>query len=243
MKKLCNIIFIATISLSAIQAKMVEFVEDLGGMQAPKEICDLVEQAAANADIDISYEVAVPKKPGLQINPWNNFICSGINPITKNFFITINPAWFLSLPHNQQMFLITRCFMQSKLGIIPTSAKCVAGLFIALRLALMPATYILLGKTPLAEQKIVKGLLTWAFLVALNMTMLDKVQAETLNKMYRAHDIVVGNAAIEKTGKRKAAIRALQVYEYGIKKRIREGDTFFVPYENVFGNLAKQLRS
>lgn len=243
MKKFMNSLALTCALMGAVaSATMVEYVEDAYAVQAPKEIVDLVDQAAKIVDFDKPYEVAVPKKAGLQINPWNRFISSVSNPVTNNWLIIVNPEWVSTLPHDQQIFLLGRCFMMGKMGMVPPITKYIPWLFIIASWVLVYILYRLFGRTRLNEQnQAVRVLLAFGVMFVLNVAIINKLQIKLLDHLYRKHDKVMNLAVVEKTGNREAAIQALQAYDAAIKKSIKEGEASLVPFENIFERLAQSL--
>lgn len=244
MKHLTSI-FVFTFALTtacATQATMVEYVEDAYAVQAPQEIADVVQEAARTVNFDKSYEVVVPKKAGLHINPWNQFVSSGTNPATHNWFILVNPTWFSTLPHDQQMFLLCRSFVQANMGVIPPIAQYIPWLFVILTWVLVYVLYRLFGRTRLNQHNpAVRVMIAFGILFVLNVALVNKLQVKLLDYMYRKHDNVVNMVVIEKTGNREAAIKALQTMDAEVKKGIANGETAFVPFEHVFETIAKGL--
>lgn len=114
--KVAILLFAVTSMSCQVSAKTIEFIEDVYAIQAPQEIVALAEKAAALVGFEKPYEVAVPQKAGVQINPWNKFAAYGINPKTNNPFIIINPQWFSKIPENQQLFWLSRCFITLEQG-------------------------------------------------------------------------------------------------------------------------------
>ncbi|MFI5333274.1 MAG: hypothetical protein ACHQVS_04200 [Candidatus Babeliales bacterium] len=243
MNKL-SIILMSLLTTAVISATMVEFVEDGYTVQAPKEITDLVAEAARIVDFDKPYEVVVPKKAGLQVNPWNRFISSAVNSVTNNWLVLVNPDWLSTFPHDQQIFLISRCFMQGNMGMIPPIAKYISWLFVIASWVVIYGIYRLLNRTRLSEQKTaVRIALAVGIVMMLNIAVVNKLQMKLLDYMYRKHDKAVNMAVIEKTGNREAAIQALQAYDAAIKKSIKEGEASLVPFEMIFDIMAQALKT
>jgi len=85
-------------------AKVIEALEDYTVSKAPQEIVDITERVANKMGFTDGYEVVIPTKAAIQLNPWNKFVVYTINPITKNPLILINPEWFSGIPSEQQDF-------------------------------------------------------------------------------------------------------------------------------------------
>lgn len=225
------------------RATMVEFVEDGYAVQAPKEITDLVQEAAEMVGYDKPYEVVIPKEQGLQVNPWNRFICSGSNTITHNWFVSISPEWFSALPQDQQLFLIGRCFMVGKMGLVPPITAYIPWLFVILSWVMIYILYrFLLSKTSLKHQPpAIRVFIAFAIAFALNVAIINKIQIALLEHLYRKHDTAVAIAVIEKTGNHDAAVNAIKAYDGAVKKSVKEGEARLAPFEHVFEQLAQSL--
>lgn len=102
-------------------AKRVDIApsEALYLINAPEEICQLVESVDLAINFGQNYEVAMPTKAGIEINPWNSFISSTINPQTKTLLFIIQPDFFNRCNKDEQKFLITRTYLLVKDGIRP----------------------------------------------------------------------------------------------------------------------------
>lgn len=236
-----KILLLLSLLTATTHAKVVEYVENAYAQQASQEIIDKAEQVAQLLNFTTAYEVIVPKKAGLQINPWTKFIGSGINPQTKNPFIFVNPILFSTLPQEQQTFLLVRSFIMLKesrqfLHIIPY-------LFIVLTFLLGFLILWGLKKTELAKQKLwVRILLTFSILTVGNLLLFNKLQAKLIHYCARQYDYTINRLALEKTLDKDAAIKALESLDTAIKNELKNGDTFWAPYATMFENYAKQLQ-
>ena len=228
--------------VQSINTGVVPFTEDSYALQAPQEIIKIAEQAAALVEFDGAYEVAVPKKAGIQINPWNKFIASAKSPQTKNFFIIINPLWFEGIPQDQQLFLLGRCFMAYKEGATPFSMKVIPYLFILGSIIFMLLLIWLLGKTPLVhKKKWIRVVMAWGTIYFCNIFLINNLQARLTNYIARKNDVHIIDMVVKKTGDKDAAIKALQHLDASIKKELKSGETFFAPYVTLFENYANAL--
>jgi hypothetical protein len=194
---------IALLSMQGLHAKMVEFVEDAYLLQAPQEIINTADKAAQLMEFDAAYEVIAPKKPGLQVNPWNRFVSYGINPQTKNAFMVINPVWFLGIPEDQQLFLLGRNLLTLKQGTQPMSVKVMPYLFMLLTFSLMFLLFWILGKTKLADQKSwVRALIAYAIVFVCNLAFLNTLQLKLIQHLSKRYDATINEMVIQKTQQR-----------------------------------------
>jgi hypothetical protein len=227
----------------SIHTKRVEFVNNPYEIQAPLEVVNAVDAITEQLEINDVYEVAVPTKAGLQINPWFNFMVSVINPSTKNCFILINPTWFLALPHEQQLHLLAHCFVQYKEGSIPLSMKVIPWLFIIFSFVAVLGLVRLLEKTKLATQpKWVVAILAGIIVTMCNLSFLNKLQTKLMHYAATKHNINLHRMAIEKTGNKKAAINTLESLDTSIAEHIQQGESFFTPHATLFKDLACKLK-
>lgn len=242
IKKYFGIALAMLLALSA-HAKVVEFIEDTGALQAPENILELVAQAAQTADFKSDYEVAVPKKQAIQMNPWNKFVSFGIHPYTKNPFIVVNPSWFLTLPADQQRYLLVRSFVILEKGIVPLSTKMVSPLLILLTIALGMLLFWALGRTALVHQaQWVRLLIVCAIMFIGDITVTSIVQTRLTRYLSERYDRTINEIAVQKTGDRQAAIKALETWDAFIKAELSKGEVFWKPYESLFEKYAKGLQ-
>jgi len=228
---------------NASDAKNVEFIEDAYTAQAPQEIVDRVEKAAQLFEYNDPYEIIVPKKSGLQINPWNKFIAGGLNPQSKNYFIIINPEFFSGLPENEQLFLLGRNFLRFKHGMIPLSMKLIPYGSILLSILFALLLFWLIGKTRFANQKFwVKGLIIFGAVLITEIAILDKISVRLTHSFSRAYDHTINEMVIQKTNDRDAGIKVLEVLDAAVKNEINNGEKVFVGYKDLFGEYAQALR-
>lgn len=230
---------IATLSASAA---MVEYVEDAYTAQAPDDIVAHVNDVAQHVHFEKRYEVIVPKKPGLQINPWNRFINCATNPLTHNWFIIINPVWFATLDKAEQDFLIARCFMIEKYGTNPWSMQLVKIIYFLIDLLLVFVLYKLLGRTRLAQQKaIVRIALALGIAIAVELLITDKIENKILTYFAARHNTMIHRETVAITGNRDAAIKALNALDAGIKAEIANGEIILAPFKDTFANQANDI--
>lgn len=48
--------------------------------------------------------------------------------------------------------------------------------------------------------------------------------------------------AVEKTLNKDSAIKALEFFDSSIKEDLKNGENLWIPYENIFGNYANELK-
>lgn len=224
-------------------AKVVDFIEDGYLMPASPEIVTLTENAAQLFEFEQPYEVAMPKKSGLQINPWNRFIASGIHPQTKNPLLVINDSWFKTLDSDQQMFLLGRTFLMLQHGgLQPFSVTLVSYLLILLSLGLLFLLFWLLGKTQRIENKWARMAVAYGIFLVCNITFLNTMQAKVIQYFGIRHDIQIIQMTVEKTHNKQAAIKALEAIDSIIKDDLRNGEQFWEPHATLFENYANGLK-
>ena len=229
--------------VNIVSAKVVEFVEDPYTMQAPKEIVNIADKIALLMEFKDGYEIVVPKKAGIQINPWNKFITQGINPQTKNPFIIVNPQWFLSIPQDQQAFLLGRFFLTFKNGVIPLNMKIVPYMFVFFTFFLIFLLVWALGKTRLANhKKWIRFLIAFSVVAACNIIFVNKLQIRLLQYLSFRHDFKINEMVSQKTLDKASAIKALEFVDSSIKSESEKGETFFTPYVSLFKKYADELK-
>lgn len=234
---------VALLSAQA-DAKMVEYYEDAYIMQAPQELADRVAKIAASIGFDKDYQVIIPKKPGMQMNPWNKLVAYGINPQTKHPFLLINPAWFSTLNEDQQNFLIMRNLMFAAHGASSVPMKLFPWIWAIVILALMVLVFFALKRTRLGVQKTwVRILVTWALFAVANYAFLTNFYYKINTVLARNYDNQITQMTLEKIGKDKqVAISTFQAMDDFVKKELAEGDTFWKPFENTFADLVDRLK-
>lgn len=228
---------------NALHAKVVEYVQDPYAMNAPADIVAMTEGAAHTMHFDKSYEVVVPTKAGMQINPWNKFIASGVNNQTGNFFIIMNPAWFSLLPLDQQQFLLARVFASFELGNVSFAMKAVPYIFLLFFMALMFCVIFTIVRRPLSrKKKLLAIVIAWIAVALFNATLQSRLQPFVVHYFGLLHDNKINELALQRTGNRDAAVQALASFDAAIKEDLKDGNTFWKPFETVFEHQAKQLR-
>lgn len=240
--KMSTFACVALVSLNAC-AKMVEYYEDAYSQQAPQELADKVAKVADKIAFAQDYQVVIPKKPGLQINPVNKIISYGINPQTKNYFVIINPEWFSTLNQEQQDFLIARSLVtleNSNWHVLP---KLFTPLWLLIFLALGVLAFFILKK------KYLVGKPTWMIVLAtiVSILIVDTALGPVHDKMklniIQRYNVQMARMALEKIGQDKqVAISTFQAMDDFVKKELAEGDTFWKPYETTFGDLVERLK-
>jgi len=226
-----------------IHADVIPYKEDPYSQQAPEEIVTLAKQAADLMDFKDGFEVVIPKKAGIELNPWNKFVSYGKNPGTQNPFILINPEWFSKIPHDQQIFLLARCFTVFQ-GSASTriNLQIVQILYIIFSLLLMLLMYWLLGKSiAFRPKKWVRIIGAIGIVILGELFIFDKIHLYITKYLSSHFDIQVIEKVIEKTGNRDAAIKALQHFDISIKETIQNGESSFVPYKDLFEKYVHEI--
>lgn len=234
-----------------LSAKNVEYVEDAYAIQAAPELVQQVDRVAEKVGFADHYEVVVPKLAGLQINPWNRFIASGVNPGTKNLFVLVNPDWFKGLPVAEQDFLIARCFvMQQMGGVLPKSVAVLPWIFMVLTLALWMGVFFAIRSSKFLT---VTGLVRFpgwgqrviliSFILLVRFLVFDRIQANLTKVFANRYSTQVAMAAIKKMGDHDSVVAAaaLKQLDAGIKAEILKGENTLKPFENTFSDMAKAL--
>ena len=226
-----------------LEAKMVEIVDSGYMQQAPELIVNIVEEVAQLMDYNKPFEVIVPKKPGIAINPVNKFIAKGINPQTKNPMIIINPEWFLQVPKEQQQFLLGRAFVMFQNGTLPLSIKIAPYIFSLYSFLLLFFLFRILGWTRLVTyKKWVRILVAFIILAAINGLIVGNVYWKIIQFLGRAYEYKINEMVVAKTQNRNAGIQALELMNQAFNNEIKDNESFFKQYENIFGNYAAQLK-
>jgi hypothetical protein len=232
-----------TLLISAhIHADVIPYKEDTYTQQAPEEIVILAKQAADLMNFKDGFEVMIPKKAGIEINPWNKFVGYGKNPSTQNSFILINPEWFSGIPHDQQVFLLARCFTTLQEGSLPsTSLQIIWILYCILSILLMILCYWLLGKTTLQPRKWLRVICAIGIIILGELFIFDKIHLYIVRHVSQNFDVGIIKKVIEKIGNKDAAIKALQHLDASIKQAAQSGETFFVPYKDLFEKYVHEI--
>jgi hypothetical protein len=240
---LLPLLFLCAIISPAVCAKTAEFIESIYIMQAPEDIVTIVEKNASLLGFETVYEIVVPKKAGIQINPWNKLAYGGINPQTQRPYILINPTWFLAIPHDEQTFLLARTFECFTQGMLPLSVKVVPYLWIALIFLLTLLFFWLLGKTALRKTLWLRALLSFCLVMLCNITILNTAQTKILQYLCKRHDMNIIKEVVRKTGNKNAAILALERLNEAINTELPTDVTFWTPFANWFQEYADKLKN
>lgn len=238
------IILTALLALhTSASAKVVEFVEDYSAQQAPTSIVEIAERVADKMGFVQEYEIAIPTKAGIQINPLNKFIWSGINPISKKPIIVINQEWFLSLPSNEQEFLLARCFMMltEKVGL---PFQMLWYIFVILSVLTGLLCFWLLGTVAaVAARTWLRVLLAIVLAMAAELILLDRVEVKIREYLGVNHDNKVISIVIKKMDNKNAAIAALERFDAAIKQELKQGQLYWKSLENRFAQYAQHLKA
>lgn len=236
-------LFMIMLYMSITQTSMIQYPEDAYLMQAPQEIVDAAHNVAQLMNFEDQYYVIAPKKPALEINPWNTFIAHGLHPESKTPLIVINPEWFAALPQDQQTFLLGRCFVGFQQDIIPQSVTLLP--YFWMLFVTIIATLMILGinQSRFGKEKIwVRLIMAYAFLVVCNLTFLNRMQQSISHYLLRSHDHYIHTCVIEKTGNKEAAVKAFEHYDQSMQQEAAKGDPFWQPFENLFADYAQKIK-
>lgn len=226
-----------------LSASPVPFTEEAYALPAPQEMVDFIESIAQSIGFTELYEVAIPKKSGIQINPWNKFIGSGIHPVTKRPFFIINPEWFNALSADEQAFFITQHFMRLHEGILPLSLKILPYLYILLSILLIMGMFIGFGYTPLrTRSKWLRLMIAVLFAGLCEPAFLNRLYAKLQESLLKTHRLRIDELALEKTQNKDAAIRALNHLNACVNQELNNGELFFAPYATLFAEEAESLQ-
>ena len=237
------IALIVLISVPSMYAKTVGYFEDVYAMQAPASLVAKAEKVAELVDFTADYELVVPKKAGVQVNPWNKFVAFGINPQTQNPFMVINEQWFSTMPEDQQEFFLARNLLILKHGTTPLTVKITPFLFSLLLMVLYLLFYWGLGHTPLATQKRWKKMVMVMCIGAIcNLTFLNALQLKCIRYLSARYDQHINAMVVQKTNNKEAAIKALEYAQETITNELKNGESFWKPYATSFADYAQDLK-
>jgi hypothetical protein len=227
----------------ALQADPVPFVEDAYLMPAPQELVDRAEHIAQEIDFLEEYEIAVPKKAGLHINPWNKFIASGIHPLTGRPLMIINPEWFNELSHDEQTFFLAQNFIRMHEGMPPLQIKILPYLYALISVLLIILVFIVLGYTALSVKPVwMRIVMAIAFSIVCEKLFMDKVYAQLQAYVLKQFSTKINELVVKKTNNRDAAIRALKHLDVSISEEVNNGTLSLAPYVNLFAEYARILQ-
>lgn len=241
----CILMLFSLLAINHSQAKMVEYIEDIYSLQAPAEIAKEVNEIILQNSFTNDYEVVVPKKAGMQINPWNKLISSGKNPATDNIFILINPEWFAQLTHDEKNFLITRAFLYAQCGATSLPLKAHLWIFAALSILLMVGLYYAISAYRVTAKlnRSIRIIITIATVSLLNLTIVNRLQRKIVTHLTSQVNININNQALEKSGVRKeVAIQALTRLDNAVKENIKNGELFWKPLQTIFEEQIQALQ-
>lgn len=226
-----------------VHTKVAEFIGSPYAQQAPQELIELTETVAHSWDFEKPYEVIIPTKAGIQVNPWNLFTYIDVDPLTKNPYILINQEWFLQLPQDQQTFLLERNFARIIHGALPQSFKYVPYIFALISLIIIVILSFIFRATVLKNQTIVIAVFAAiGITLVLELTVLEKMRTKVNHMLGVRYDKYIHELVIAKTNNRQAAIDAFEAIDEKISEEIANGQSFFVPYASIFKAYAEQLK-
>lgn len=228
----------------SIQGQMVEFVENAYLMQAPAPVAAKAQQAAQTVGFAQNYEVMIPKKAGIQVNPWNNFVGYGVNDQTKNPYIIINDEWLSKTSPEAQEFLLARCFVTVSKEISQGHITAIPYILLALYVLCLLAVVILSRRPRFAGYNpwLKAGAAAIAILLA-NVIFMRIGQTQLLKYFNKNYDKAVIERTIQKTGNKQAAIQALEFFDASIKELVSKGEVTLKPHESLFAEYAEYVKS
>lgn len=242
MIKMSLFVCLGLVNFNAL-AKMMEYYEDAYAQQAPQELADKVAKVADKITFAKDYEVIVPKKPGLQINPVNKIIGYGINPQTKNPYIIINSEWFSTLNKEQQDFLIARGLLTLENSTWHSLPKLFTLLWIIIFFALGILAFFIL------KTKFMVGKPTWMIVLATVIpffiidTALGPVHTKINLNISHRFDVQMARMALDKLNlEKQVALDAFKKMDDFVKKELTVGETFWKPFENTFSDIIERLK-
>jgi len=234
---------LCTLFVCDVKTEVREHIETPCTMQAPEKIVGIVSRVALLTNFEGQYEVAVPKKAGLQVNPWYKFVAHGINPQTNNPIVIVNPKWFLSIPEKQQNFLLGRCFLTFKHGMVPLSIRIIPYLFGFFSILFIIFLVWGLGKTRFGNQKMwIRILIAFGILVLFERALTDKLQTKVMWYFGSRYEMQINEMALQKSSDRNSAIKALEFFDASIKDELKKNEVFWAPYASLFQGYANKLK-
>lgn len=244
MKYIKIILLLSVLFVKDAHTKMVPYTEDPYLLQAPQEIVEIAQKAATLIGFGGPYEIIAPKKAGIEINPWNQFIAHGINPVTNNSLIIVNPEWIERIPYDQKLFLFGRSFEALKEGINPWSLKVVWYIYYLLGIVFLFLIFWLLGKTQLIQQKKaiwLRIILAFGIITVSDALIFTPICKKIKDYVVFEHDMKIIKNATQKLDNKNAAVNALHYFDSSIKEKVINGETIFTLYHNTFATYANKL--
>lgn len=238
-----KIFYMILLSNSVVQnmyAQRVELSEDAYIGLPSSALIDQAQQVAQRIGFTGKYELVIPKKPALELNPWNNFIAVGINPVTKNLVIIVNEPWFSTFTTAEQEFLLGHYFLIGKRGLVPFSARFIRGLCIGLYFILLILIAAFLNRMPLSRYKFIFFNIMFACIIGFS---LGKVLVMLQPYIFKHHEKKGMRLAAQIMGDHDAACSALQRYDAAIKAEVAQGNVFWQPHAHIFEEYFKALSS
>lgn len=244
-KKLTTLLLVGALFVQTVHGKTVEFIENPYQEQASPEIVERAERVATLVDYTKPYEIATPKKAGLQINPWNKLITAlESNPQTKLPLITVNYEWLSTLPAEQQTFLFARCFTIFEMGLSPWYVMYGAYMYIAfVWMLILLFFFFLRKKSPLKAHKAwVSFVVALCVISAVDYALIKGTFEKVQKHLSSRYDVKIIEKTIAKTGDRDAAVQALLAIDAVVKEGAKNGEQIFVPHVELFERLANTVR-
>lgn len=242
MKK-TNFLFITLISFfSSYSATVTEYPEDIYLVQADKETIEKANSIADKIGYQGDYQIAFPKKAGLEINPANKFISSAINPQTQIPFIVLNPDWFKALDAQEQDAFLSLAFERCISGSQSPLSQYIVWIYALISWIIIFALFIILKKfsfIPTAKWK--RFVIALLSVFAFNLVFAPKIQNSIVNYLNKKHDMKIYAAVIAKGTDRKVIINALQKFDKAIMQELENGQLFWQPYKGKYPEYIRIL--
>ncbi|OGB84010.1 hypothetical protein A3F66_06580 [candidate division TM6 bacterium RIFCSPHIGHO2_12_FULL_32_22] len=244
MKNVNIFLILATCFISSFAATVVEYPEDVYLFQANKEIVEKANSAAEKMGYNGQYQIMSPKKPGVEINPYNKFIASGVNPVNNLNMIIVNADWFKTLTSDQQDAFLAIQFNTFVHGG-SSASKYVLIIYAILTWIIIFGLFLLLKRFSFVPAKRwQRFLIAFVSVVTFNVFFGIKIQNAIVAHFNMKHSLFVYEDAISKGLNRDLIISTLTAYDNALKDDINSGNTFFIEYEKLVAaqieNVAKK---
>lgn len=222
-------------------ATMVPFQEDVSAVQAAQEIADDASRAAERMGFKGEYEIVSPTRMGIEVNPWNKFIASGINPFTKRSIVIVNPEWYSALSAEKKNFWMNSIFIKSIEGDLPFETKALPWVYTLLSFLAIFGLAVLL-KRFVNYNKWIRFGLALAIVALYNNTIDIRVYNKIVEHFNSKYALRLNEKAISKGISRDVAIEALMELDQAIKQDLQAGQVFWKPFENKYAERATDLK-
>jgi len=85
----------------------------------------------------------------------------------------------------------------------------------------------------------VRFFVAWLVLVVGNMTFIGGLQTRVMQYVAGKHNVYVLQTVLEKIDNKDAAVKALRYFGDSVIQEIKNGETAFVPFSDLFEGYAK----